>query len=178
MASTAPGTAAASSNLKIDPMSSGGSNTPDDAAIELATAHVHESIRSLLADEVPDLADSKGHKVFADPYLYLSYESFKSYLNFLFTTWSGVAASFYHLLKWQISASGPPNLLAIILTMMLLSELSDFLALLFFSSMVSGVLTMGVITCLLVKLPFVGSVFGIYSRVNGGFSLTNSRKHL
>jgi hypothetical protein len=177
MASATPGAAAAaSSNLKMESTSSSGSNTLDDATIDLATAHVHETIRSLLADEVPDLADNHGHKVLADPYLYISYESFKSYLNFIFGTWFGVAVSFYHLLKLQISEYG--YLEFIILTLMLLLELDDFLALVFFSAMVSGVLTMGVITCLLVKLPFVENIFGIYSRVNGGVSVTNSCKHL
>ena len=75
----------------------------DDAAVDVATAHVHEGIRALLADEVPDLAQRKGLAVFNDPYLHLSYQSFKSYLNFIFVTWSGVAVSLGHLLTRQIS---------------------------------------------------------------------------
>jgi hypothetical protein len=81
-----------------------GSISTDDAInVDLATLHVHETIRAMLADEVPDLADSKaGHKILNDPYLHISYESFKSYLHFMFDTWSGVSLSFFHLLKGKI----------------------------------------------------------------------------
>lgn len=127
----------------------------DNAVIDVATAHVHEAIRALLADEVPDLAQRKGLAIFNDPYLHLSYESFKSYIHFIVMTWSGVAISFRHLLGRQI-------------------QIVDFVALVFFSTLVSAVLTMGVFMCLVCKLPFVESVFGIYSRLNGGFSATNS----
>lgn len=157
MASTA---AANNFNSKLDATSSStggapGNNVFDDSAIELATAHVHESLRSLLADELPDLADSKGHKVFTDPYLYVSYESFKSYLHFLYTTWVNVIISFWHLLKGQI-------------------KVYDFLCLAWFSALVSGVLTMGVLTCLMVKLPLVERLSHVMSILNGGFSSTNA----
>jgi hypothetical protein len=53
----------------------------------------------------------------------------------------------------------------------------DFLTLVFFSTLVSVVLTVGVIMCLICKLPLVESVFGIYTRLNGGFSFINSRAY-
>lgn len=129
----------------------------DDAAVDLATQHTHEAIRALLADEVPDLAESKGHKVFGDPYLQLTMQSFKLYLNFLWSTWViGVLGSVKPLLNKQVA-------------------LLDFVTLVFFSALISGVLTMGVGMCLVCKLPLVEGVFGIYERLNGGFSFINSR---
>ena len=135
--------------------SSASSLTMDDTLLDRATAHVHESIKALLADEVPDLAESKGLLVFNDPYLQLTMKSFKLYLNFIWTTWTGVIASVKPLLNKQMA-------------------LLDFVTLLFFSALVSVVLTMGVVVCLACKLPLVENVFGLYSRLNGGFSFINS----
>jgi hypothetical protein len=84
---------------------SAGSNTLDEAAIDTATLHVHEAIRNLLADEIPDLAEDKGLLVFNDPYLNITFSSFKSYLHFEFLTWLAVANSFGHLLTGHVSKS-------------------------------------------------------------------------
>jgi len=53
----------------------------------------------------------------------------------------------------------------------------DFLALLFFSSLTSVVLTVGVVVCLICKLPLVEYLVGLYSRLNGGYSLVNSSSY-
>lgn len=90
---------------KTDSYSTSSSNTHTidrDVAIDLATAHVHETIRSLLADEVPDLANAKGLSVFADPYLNLSMKSFRLYLVFVWNTWWGVGQSARHVLGGHI----------------------------------------------------------------------------
>ncbi|PVF94692.1 alpha/beta-hydrolase [Serendipita vermifera] len=141
----------------IDGGSTTGSMTNDEANnVDLATLHVHEAIRAMLADEVPDLADSKaGLKILNDPYLHIGYESFKSYLHFLFDTWTGVSLSFFHALQGKI-------------------QVRDFIALAFFSGLISMVLTMGVIGCLICKLPIFERLARMYAGMNGGYSLTNS----
>jgi len=74
----------------------------DDTTVDLATAHVHEAIRSLLADEMPDLADAKGLRVFDDPYLQLSVKSFRLYLGFMWVTWTSVLGSVPVLFRGQM----------------------------------------------------------------------------
>ncbi|KAG8751913.1 hypothetical protein FRC14_007522 [Serendipita sp. 396] len=123
--------------------------------VDTATAQVHESIRSLLADEVPDLANTKGHSVFNDPYLHLSYNSFKSYIQFVIITWSGVAVSVWHFVGGHI-------------------HFVDLFALILFSVLVCSVLTVGVISCLFWKLPLVQRFLDLYAYFHDGFSFVNS----
>ncbi|KAG8824039.1 hypothetical protein FRC17_009190 [Serendipita sp. 399] len=135
--------------------SAAGTTTMERMDVDTATAHVHESIRSLLADEVPDLATTKGHSVFNDPYLHLSYNSFKSYVRFVLMTWSGVAVSIYHFIGGHI-------------------HFVDLFALMLFSALVCSVLTVGVFSCLICKFPLVQRFFDVYAYFHGGFSFVNS----
>lgn len=95
--------------------------------IDAATERVHEAIRALLADEIPDLADFQGFKVVTrksgllnnlrgifkiqkkdqgeaelDPYLQLSWKNFTLYLTNLAQTWWDVFKSFGMMFLWKI----------------------------------------------------------------------------
>jgi hypothetical protein len=56
-------------------------------------------------------------------------------------------------------------------------DVRDFVALAFFSAMISMVLTVGVIGCLVCKLPVFERLARMYAGMNGGYSLTNSRTY-
>lgn len=147
--------------------------------IDVSTNRVHEAVKALLADEIPDLEQKKSTLyLFKDPYLHLSFTTLNNYCKSLGKTWWGVCCSFgqmatLHLCAWPDSCccgSAPDHVFHL--------APIDFIILWLFSFFITVILTGGVIICIIAKFPFFMSVFSAYASKHGGVTFINIGKDI